>query len=101
LPEVHANLGNALVDQGKLDEAVAAFRRAIALRPNFAEAHSNLGDALQDEGQLEEAIAAYGRAIALRPNFSEAYSNLGNALREKWTTGRSRRRLPSGYRPQT
>jgi len=83
LPEVHANLGNALVDQGKLDEAVAAFRRAIALRPNFAEAHSNLGDALQDEGQLEEAIAAYGRAIALRPNFSEAYSNLGNALRDQ------------------
>ena len=41
--EAHNNLGNALKDQGKLDEAVACYRRALQLRPDYAEAHNNLG----------------------------------------------------------
>ena len=32
----------ALTDQGKLDEAVAAYRQAIRIKPDYAEAHSNL-----------------------------------------------------------
>ena len=31
-----------LKDQGKLDEAVACYRRALELKPDYAEAHSNL-----------------------------------------------------------
>ena len=34
-----------LKDQGKLDEAVACYRRALELKPDFAEAHNNLGNA--------------------------------------------------------
>jgi len=81
--EAHNNLGNALRDNGQLDEAVAACRQAIALRPNYPKAHNNLGNALAEKGQLTEAIAAFRQAIALRPNYPEAYSNLGNALAEK------------------
>ena len=44
--EAHNNLGVALHEQGRLDEAIAACRRALALRPDYAEAHSNLGVAL-------------------------------------------------------
>ena len=42
MAEVYNNLGNALKDKGQLDEAIAAFRQAIALKPNYPEAHSNL-----------------------------------------------------------
>ncbi len=42
----HLGLGNALHDQKKLDEAVAAFRKAIDLDPKLAWAHCNLGVAL-------------------------------------------------------
>jgi protein O-GlcNAc transferase len=42
--EAHNNLGNALNDQGKLDEAVACYRRALELKPDYAEAHNNLGN---------------------------------------------------------
>ena len=41
-PEAHVILGNALHDQGKLDEAIAEQRTAIRLKPDFAGAHNNL-----------------------------------------------------------
>jgi hypothetical protein len=39
---IKADLGVALRDQGKRDEAIAAFRQAISIKPDYAEAHSNL-----------------------------------------------------------
>src|SRR5271165_3072696 len=42
-PDYHLNLGNALQAQGKLDEAVASYRNALWINPDFAEAHNNLG----------------------------------------------------------
>ena len=52
-------LGNVAKSLGRLDEAVAAYRRAVALGPDFADAHNNLGTALQELGDLEAAEAAY------------------------------------------
>jgi tetratricopeptide (TPR) repeat protein/SAM-dependent methyltransferase len=67
--------------EGALDDAVAAYRRLLALRPDFPEALSNLGVALKDLGRIEEAIAAFRQATAVRPDYAEAYSNLGVALK--------------------
>ena len=74
------NLGISLYDQGKLDEAVAAYRQAIQLEPTHALAHCNLGNALRKQGKLTEAVAAYHKAIRIKPDFAEAYSNLGVAF---------------------
>ena len=63
--------------QGKLEEAIAAYRQAIGLKSDYAEAHYNLGVALTDQGKLEEAIAAYRQAIGIKPDYAEAHSNLG------------------------
>ena len=41
--------------QGKHDEAVAAYREAIRLKPDVAVAHSNLGIVLIAQGKLDEA----------------------------------------------
>jgi predicted O-linked N-acetylglucosamine transferase (SPINDLY family) len=79
-PKVHCNLGGILKDKGLIDEAIAAYRQAIALDPNYAEAHSDLGNALSDKRQFEEAVAAYRRAIALQSDLPEVHNNLGNAL---------------------
>ena len=86
------NLGNALSEQGKLDEAIACYRRAIELDPKFALAHNNLGVALQDQGKLDEAIACYRKAIELDPKCAPAHSNLGDALEATGKTGRGHRR---------
>ena len=48
-------------DQRKLDEAIAAYRKAIELDPKYARAHCNLGNALRKQGKLDEAIAASAR----------------------------------------
>ena len=60
--EAHFKLGNALKDQGKLEEAIAAYREAIRLKPDFADAHKNLGNALANQEKLEEAITEYRKA---------------------------------------
>ena len=74
-------LGSALKDQGKLDEAVAAYREAIRLEPNHAQAYSGLVLALKAQGKLDEAVAAYREAIRLKPDNAEAHFNLGGVLR--------------------
>jgi len=76
--EAHANFARALADSGRLDEAVAAYRRSLAIVPS-APTHYDLGNALRAGGQMDEAVAAYRRAIDLQPRFPEAYHNLGNA----------------------
>src|ERR1700722_306921 len=42
----HYNLGDALFQKGKVDEAITQFQQALQIEPDYAEAHYNLGDAL-------------------------------------------------------
>ncbi len=63
----------------RFPEAVADFRRAVDLRPNYPEAWNELGFALRQTGQNAEAIKAYDQALRLRPNFPEALEYLGEA----------------------
>jgi SAM-dependent methyltransferase len=78
--QLHNNLGNGFKEQGRLDEAVAQYQQALALKPDFAEAHNNLGTAFQEQGRLDEAVTQYCRALAFNSNHAEAYGNLGKAL---------------------
>lgn len=59
--------------------AADAFRRALALRPDFADAWNELGYALRHQGRYAESLDAYGRALRLRPDFPEALEYLGEA----------------------
>ena len=69
--------------QGNLDEAIACYRRALELGPDYAQAHNNLGVACKERGNLDEAIACCRRAVELKPDYAEAHNNLGVALREQ------------------
>ncbi|KVM56401.1 hypothetical protein WJ58_13635 [Burkholderia ubonensis] len=77
------NFGNMLLAHGRLDDAIASFRRAVALKPDYAEAHSNLGNALRDAHDPDAAMLSCAQALALRPDYAQAYNNLGNALQDK------------------
>ena len=74
------NLGVALQGEQRLDEASAHYRRAIALRADYAPAYSNLGTTLRAKGRLGDAIAAYEQALRLQPAYPDAHYNLANAL---------------------
>jgi tetratricopeptide (TPR) repeat protein len=76
----HYNLGIALNDRGKTDEAMAHYQRAIELRPSYAEAHYNLGRLLVQKGQLDDAVTHYEKALEINPADAEAQNNLGVTL---------------------
>ncbi len=76
------DLGTAFGLQGKMPEAIAAFREAISLNPSLAEAHGNLGTALATQGRKAEAVKELGRALALNPRMAGARDFL-RTLRRK------------------
>ena len=76
-------MGIALKEQGKLEEAIEAYNKALAIKPDYAEAYYNMGNALKDQGKLEEAIEAYNKALSIKPDYAEAYNNMGNALQDQ------------------
>ena len=74
------NLGAALQGDGRYDEAIVHYRRAVAFRSDYAPAYNNLASSLRSKGQLREAIATYEQALRLQPEYPEAHYNLANAL---------------------
>jgi Flp pilus assembly protein TadD len=76
-------LATTFLRVGGFDEAIAGYRRVLALRPDDPDALNNLGTAFWELGRLEEAEAHYRRALALRAGDAEILNNLGNALREQ------------------
>ena len=76
----HFNLGAALQQKGKIEEAVVHFRRALQVNPQSYLAHTNLGAALQELGQSGQAISHYLQALRIKPDYVNARYNLGNLL---------------------
>jgi tetratricopeptide (TPR) repeat protein len=74
------NLAYDLVEQGRLDEAIAHCQKALRIDPNNPDAHNTLGVALFKKGRVEEAIGHYQEALRLEPSFAKAHFNFGEAL---------------------
>ena len=83
------NLGTALQEQKRYDEAIGRHQRAIALAPGYAPAYNNLGAALRASGRVDEAIVQYKKALELQPEYPSASFNLANALLARGETGAS------------
>lgn len=74
------NLGMTFLEQGKPDAAISCYRKALALKPDYAEAYVNFGNVLFEQGNLDEAIENHRKALLHKPDFAQAHYNLGNAL---------------------
>ena len=61
----HYALGIALNSQGKRDDAIAEYREAIRLRPDYPEAHCNLGHVLRAQGNYAGSLAMLRRGHEL------------------------------------
>ncbi len=79
---VFSNYGAVLQNIGKLKEAESSYRKAIEIKPGFADAHSNLGNILRELGKLPEAEIMVRKAIKLKPDFANAHCNLGTILKD-------------------
>ena len=78
--ETHNGLGYALARQGRMDEAVAEFRKAIDVDVKFTPAYNNLAEALAKQEKLEEAAHYYELSLAQKPS-AAVYNALGGVLR--------------------
>jgi tetratricopeptide (TPR) repeat protein len=77
-------------DPETYEEAIAAYRRALELEPDFADAHCNLGSVFFNQSRRADARDCYQRALELEPAHLEANLNLGALFEE---AGRDERAL--------
>ncbi len=78
--ETYNGLGYVLARQGRADEAVAEYRKAIEVDPKFTPACNNLADALAKQGKLEEAAHYYELSLVEKPS-AAVHNALGVVLR--------------------
>jgi tetratricopeptide (TPR) repeat protein len=76
-PDLHKNLGAALLASGRTAEAMLEFKRELDLDPGDGEALANLAFALQSSGRVWEAVPVYRRALDARPDDTQLWYNLG------------------------
>jgi len=77
--EAYLVAGTALAEMGRWEDAISAYRRALA-QPTLAQphvAHQNLGVALYNVRRYREAEESLRFAITLEPTLESAYYNLG------------------------
>ncbi|MFO7028963.1 hypothetical protein B9T07_02595 [Limnospira fusiformis CCALA 023] len=74
--------GNEFLRNGQLEEAIAAYQKAIGQNPDFYLAYQNLGEALEKLGRFDEAVQAYQKAVELKPEAAWSYLSLSRVLRQ-------------------
>lgn len=74
------NLGGALAQQGRINQAVIFFEKAVKGAPNAPEMRYNLGTAYSLQGRLLEAVAQLRAALEIEPDLPEAEFQLASAL---------------------
>jgi tetratricopeptide (TPR) repeat protein len=65
---------------GRLDEAMADYKQALAINPRYAEANNNLGQAMTERSRPRDGLAMFRAALDANPALLPAHNNLGNAL---------------------
>ncbi|MGR3309364.1 MAG: tetratricopeptide repeat protein [Candidatus Brocadiales bacterium] len=91
--EVHYKQGIEYIKNGKIDEAVAEFERAIKINPEHFHVHAYLGLIYGAEERFDEAIHEYEKAISINPDFADAYYGLAVIYEKKGMFGRAEREL--------
>ena len=76
-------LGDLMISEGRVDDAVRHYGRGVELDPTFAGGFNNLGVALARQGNVGDAIVRYRQALALDPELGDAHTNLGIALSQQ------------------
>jgi hypothetical protein len=81
------NLGEAIYEQGRLEEAIDHYQNALRIDPSLAYARAALGVALLETGRPEESLVQLEQAVRADPNLADAHYNLGNTLLQMGLAG--------------
>ena len=67
----------------QFEAAIESYKKAIKIKPDYAEAYNNMGVALKEGGDPESAITSYKAALKIKPDYAGAYNNMGIVLQAK------------------
>lgn len=76
------NLGVALEEKGRTNEALVQYQEALRIDPNRPAVHNNIANVLSTMGQREQALTHYQEALRLQPGAPLAHLNLATLLIE-------------------
>jgi tetratricopeptide (TPR) repeat protein len=88
---------NDFVTQGKIDEAIAQYQKAIETDPSYADALADLGAVYSLKKQPEKAQEVYQKALSLKPNDALYRANYARVLSQLNRTAESRAELEKAY----
>ncbi|HSW55748.1 MAG TPA: tetratricopeptide repeat protein [Ignavibacteriaceae bacterium] len=74
---IHIFKGVYYDEQGKFEQAISEYIKAIEMNPNYEVAYNNRGMSYYNQGEYERAISDYTKAIGLNPKYADAYNNRG------------------------
>jgi Flp pilus assembly protein TadD/uncharacterized membrane protein YfcA len=98
LPQAYVGRGQALLAVPNVPAAIADFRTAVDLKPDYAAGYNWLGTALAKDRQTDAAIAAYAHAIDLDPALAEARVSLAALLVRKGELDAARKQFDIAVR---
>ncbi len=75
-------LGTTLHRAGRIDEAIAHYQKAVAIRPDDS-VYNNLGGIFAGRRQYDKAVACFEWALKISPDYAAAHNNLGHILVER------------------
>ncbi|MDP2941545.1 MAG: tetratricopeptide repeat protein [Candidatus Omnitrophota bacterium] len=74
-PKAHNNMGDVYYQEGDIDSAIREFKKAIEIRPDFADAYFNLGNIYYYiKGDAREAVRNLQLAINYNPGLAVSLS---------------------------
>jgi len=74
--------GHTLLELQRYQDALAAYKQAVEIRPDYAQGWNGQGKTLFKLKQYTEALAAYDKAIQIQPDYVEAWSGRGFILQK-------------------
>ena len=82
----YGHLGDKLIIENDLEQALIWLRKAIALQPDNCWHHDRLGTALVKKYDLDSAVATFRQAVRLKPTYQPFRAKLNSALRlqKRW-----------------
>jgi tetratricopeptide (TPR) repeat protein len=79
-PRANYNLGHALAESGKYQEAIVYFQEAVKIKPTYFDALKNLAIVFTRINQPEKAVSPLHKALIIRPDSADAHYSLGTVM---------------------
>ena len=80
---LHNIIGASYAGLRNFVAAIASYKKALKINPNYADACYSMGVALQEQDDFTAAILSYKRALKIKPDYIEAHLNLGKIFKDQ------------------